>query len=85
VPLTPAYSGIGRPPSPRYPDKPVDLRTLVIHAGRAASRYVVWRHGSRASAGNRTARMRSRFLVLRVRPANHHIPRSKDGTCPSAG
>src|SRR3954453_23499073 len=66
VPITPPYRGTGRPPVPRSPDKPQDLRTLVMQAGRTAGRYVIWRHGSRASADNRTARMRSRFLALRI-------------------
>jgi SRSO17 transposase len=82
VPITPPYRGTGRPPVPRYPDKPQDLRTLVMQAGRTAGRYVIWRHGSRASADNRTARMRSRFLALRIRPANRHIPRGEDGSLP---
>jgi len=81
-PVTPPYSGTGRPPRPRYPDPPADLRSLVLDAGRTAGRYVVWRHGSRATPGNRTARMRSRFLALRVRPANRHIPRAADGSLP---
>jgi SRSO17 transposase len=81
-PVTPAYRGTGRPPHPRYPDPPRDLRALAMQAGRAAGRYVVWRHGSRTTPGNRTARMRSRFLALRVRPANRHIPRASDGSLP---
>jgi SRSO17 transposase len=81
-PVTPEYSGAGRPPGPRYPDPPQDLRALVLQAGRSAGRYVVWRHGSRRGPGNPTARMRSRFLALRVRPANRHIPRATDGSLP---
>ncbi|GAB3453280.1 hypothetical protein GCM10027436_53800 [Actinophytocola sediminis] len=82
VPVTPAWKGSGRPPLSRYPDKPVDLKRLVMAAGRSAGRFVVWRHGSRKSAGNPTARMRSRFLALRVRPANRNIPRGADGSLP---
>jgi SRSO17 transposase len=81
-PVVPPYSGAGRPPGPRYPDPPTDLRTLALAAGRTAGRYVVWRHGSRRRPGNRTARMRSRFLALRVRPANRHIPRAADDSLP---
>ena len=80
APVTPAYGGTGRRPTPRYPDPPVDLKTMVMAAGRAAGRFVVWRHGSRPSADNPTARLRSRFLALRVRPANRHIPRAPDGS-----
>ncbi len=82
VPLTPPYSGNGRPPLPHYPDKPVDLKTLVMSTGRSAGRYVVWRHGSRKSAGNPTASMRSRFIAQRIRPANRNIPRAGDGSVP---
>jgi SRSO17 transposase len=82
LPVTPVWKGNGRPPGPRYPDQPVDLKTLVMAAGRAAGRFVVWRHGSKKSPGNPTASMRSRFLALRVRPANRNIPRSSDGSLP---
>ena len=58
VPVTPPWVGHGRPPGPRYPDKPVDLKTLVMAAGRSAGRFVVWRHGSKTSPGNPTASLR---------------------------
>jgi len=82
VPVTPAWKGTGRPPQPRYPDPPQDLKSLVMAAGRSAGRYVVWRHGSRTSPANPTASMRSRFLALRVRPANRNIPRGINGSVP---
>jgi len=82
VPVTPAYSGNGRPPVPAYPDRPADLKTLVTAAGRAAGRYVVWRHGTHKSGANPTGRMRSRFLALRVRPANRNITRNPDRSLP---
>jgi SRSO17 transposase len=82
VPATPEWVGNGRPPGPRYPDKPTDLKTLAIAAGRSAGRFVVWRHGSKKSPGNPTASMRSRFLALRIRPANRNIPRNEDGSLP---
>jgi SRSO17 transposase len=82
MPVTPTHTGNGRPPLPRYPDKPQNLKSLVIAAGRSAGRFVVWRHGSKKSPGNPTASMRSRFLALRVRPANRNIPRGTDGSLP---
>ena len=82
VPTTAAWTGNGRPPGPRYQDKPVDLKTLAMNAGRSAGRFVVWRHGSKKSPGNPTASMRSRFLALRVRPASRTIPRAADGSLP---
>ncbi|MFD0202644.1 IS701 family transposase [Saccharothrix carnea] len=81
-PVTAAYGGVGRPPTPHYPDPPTDLKTLVMTAGRSAGRFVVWRHGSHKTAGNPTGRMRSRFLALRVRPANRTIPKAADGSLP---
>jgi SRSO17 transposase len=82
LPVTPAWTGTGRPPQPRYPAPAQDLKSLVMAAGRSAGRFVVWRHGSRKSPGNPTASMRSRFLALRVRPANRNIPRGSDGSLP---
>ena len=82
VPTAPAYCGRGRPPTPRYRDNPTNLAELALGAGRGALHRVTWRHGSRKSARNPTAAMRSRFLALRVRPANREIPRNTDGTLP---
>jgi SRSO17 transposase len=82
APVVPAYAGRGRPPRPGYPDKPSNLRALALAAGRAAVRQVTWRQGTRKTTGNPTATMRSDFLAIRVRPANHHIPRAADGGLP---
>jgi SRSO17 transposase len=82
VPTAPAYSGRGRPPTPRYRDDPTNLAGLALAAGRSALQSITWRHGSRKNPGNPTAAMRSEFLALRVRPANHEIPRDTDGNLP---
>lgn len=83
VPATAPRSGRrGRPPTPRYPDKPSNLQALAVAAGPAAARGVTWREGTRVDADNPTAAMSSRFLALRVRPANHDIPRDEDGALP---
>jgi hypothetical protein len=50
APATPAWTGTGRPPQPRYPDPAQDLKSLVMAAGRSTGRFVVWRHGSRKSS-----------------------------------
>jgi SRSO17 transposase len=63
VPVTPDYQGRGRPPRPRYPEKPVSLRDLVLAAGREQVRGVGWREGDRGP-------LSSQFIALRVRPAN---------------
>jgi SRSO17 transposase len=83
VPVRPPYGGRGRPPAARYPDDPSNLRDLALAAGRQAARMVTWRHGTRATKGNPTARLRSRFLALRVRPANRDIPRAAGGSLPA--
>lgn len=82
TPTAPPYAGRGRPPTPRYRTDPNNLAGLALAAGRRALHRVTWRHGSRRNARNPTAAMRSRFLALRVRPANHAIPRNPDGSLP---
>ncbi len=63
APITPPYSGRGRPPKRRYPDKPTSLSALVLAAGPQAAQTVSWREGDRGP-------LTSRFVALRVRPAN---------------
>jgi SRSO17 transposase len=82
LPATAPYSGQGRRPTPRYQDKPSTLRELVLGAGRGRLRQVTWRQGTKKTQGNPTAKMRSRFLAMRVRPANRDIPRADDGSLP---
>jgi SRSO17 transposase len=62
----PAYQGMGRPPAARYRQRPTSLKQLAQQAGKRAARGVTWREGSRG-------RMHSRFLALRVRPANREL------------
>lgn len=62
-PEQPAYAGAGRPPKPRYRGKPSSLRELALAAGAKVAVEVSWREGTRGE-------LRSRFLALRVRPAN---------------
>jgi SRSO17 transposase len=80
VPVTAAYTGRGRPPKPAYPDPPVTFKHLVLAADRRSVRQITWRHGTRGSATNRTAAMRSHFLAIRIRPANRDIPRADDAS-----
>ena len=82
APVTPPYQGRGRPPTPGYPDKPASLRELALAAGRGALRRITWRRGTKKTPANPAAAMRSRFLALRVRPANRNIPRNADGSLP---
>lgn len=85
VPETvPTAPGRGRPSVPRYRDKPSSLRDLALAAGRKELHQATWRHGTRTGPGNRTAAMKSRFLALRIRPANRDIPLGEDGTLPEA-
>ncbi|MFJ9482228.1 IS701 family transposase [Streptomyces mirabilis] len=75
VPVAGPYSGSGRPPVAKYPDKPRSVKELVIAAGRKAARPVQWREGSRPGTGRSgRKRMYSRFVALRVRPAGESEP-----------
>ena len=65
------YAGRGRPPQPRYRAKPSSLRALALQAGAEALSEVGWREGSRAR------KLRSRFLAVRVRPANVGLRRAR--------
>ena len=85
TPTTLPYHGRGRPPAPRYrdnPTNPTNLTGLALAAGRRQLHRITWRHGTRKNARNPTAALKSRFLTLRVRPANRDIPRDTDGTLP---
>jgi SRSO17 transposase len=82
VPELLPYTGRGRRPVPRYREAPTNLQALVLAAGRRAGKRVTWRHGSRKTPDNPTAALRSRFVALRVRPANRDIPRNPDGSLP---
>jgi SRSO17 transposase len=73
-PITPGYRGTGRPPVPRYPEKPLNLRELVLAAGREQVRTIGWREGDRGP-------LASQFIALRVRPAND-TQRQNDGVLP---
>ena len=68
-PELPAWTGRGRPPLARYRAAPSSLRDLVFAAGEHAATEAIWRHGSRGP-------MSSRFLALRVRPANVELRRA---------
>ncbi|MFC0454933.1 IS701 family transposase [Rhodococcus jostii] len=82
VPEIAAYSGRGRPPTPRYGPHS-SCKDLVLAAGRKALRTVTWRRGTKTDPDNPTAAMRSRFAAMRIRPANRDIPRAYDGTLPA--
>jgi SRSO17 transposase len=77
------HHGRGRPPKPRYRDTPANLHQLALTAGREAYVDVTWRHGTRKTKNNPTAAMTSKFLSLKVRPANRDIPKATDGTLPT--
>jgi SRSO17 transposase len=76
------YAGTDRRPVATYCTKPSHLRELWMSAGRSRLHRVTWRYGSKQTKGNPTAKMTSRFLALRVRPANRGIPRQPDGHLP---
>jgi SRSO17 transposase len=64
----PRRPGRGRPPSVRYRQDPSSLKQLALDAGKKAAVTVIWREGTRG-------KMSSRFLALRVRPANIDLRR----------
>ena len=66
--------GRGRRPLARYRADPSSLREQALAAGQDASTEVTWREGTRG-------KMTSRFLALRVRPANIDLRRAahRDG------
>jgi SRSO17 transposase len=65
----PKLEGRGRPPGLRYREDPSSLKELALAAGKQAAKTVTWREGTRR-------KMSSRFLALRVRPANIHLRRA---------
>ena len=75
APVVAAYTGVGRPPVARYPDKPQSLRELALTAGQHNARAVGWREGDRGP-------LSSSFIALRVRPANDS-QRQADGVLPA--
>lgn len=85
VPAAAPYSGRGRPPTRRYPAA-VTCKDLVLAAGTAALTELTWRRGTKTGPGNPNAAWGcgSRFVALRVRPANRTIPRGEDGVLPQA-
>jgi SRSO17 transposase len=64
----PKPEGRGRPPGMRYREDPSSLKELALAAGEQSTVTVTWREGTRG-------KMSSRFLALRVRPANIHLRR----------
>ena len=67
-PELPAYGGRGPLPVARYRVDPSSLRELALAAGEKTAVTVTWREGTRG-------KMSSRFLALRVRPANIQLRR----------
>ena len=74
IPVAAAYQGRGRPPTPRYPEKPSSLKDLVLAAGREHVHTIGWREGDRGP-------LASQFIAIRVRPAND-AHRDDDGVLP---
>jgi SRSO17 transposase len=68
-PQQPERKATGRPPQPRYRQDPSSLTALALAAGKQAAVTVTWREGTRG-------KMTSRFVALRVRPANKDLRRA---------
>ena len=65
--------GRGRPPALRYRQDPSSLKQLALAADKSSTVTVTWREGTRG-------KMNSRFLALRVRPANIELRRTAHKT-----
>ena len=76
LPERPAYTGAGRRPAARYRPPFSSLAELALAAGAAACREICWREGTRGA-------MSSRFLALRVRPANLKLRRANPDELPA--
>lgn len=77
LPERPAYVGVGRRPAARYRPPFSTLAALASSAGPQAAQEVCWREGTRG-------KMSSRFLALRVCPANVKLRRADpDGELPT--
>lgn len=76
-PEQPEYQGRGQPPKRRYRQDPSSLLDLALAAGADAAEEVSWREGTRGE-------MTSRFLALRVRPANIELRRAANKGRPRA-
>jgi len=75
-PLAPRKPGPGRPPKPRYRRPFSSGAALAAAAGEDAYQQITWREGTRGP-------MTSRFLALRIRPANVKLRRADpDGELP---
>jgi SRSO17 transposase len=55
---------------------------IYVPSSAVRRRWITWRNTTKATATNPTAAMRSRFMAMRVRPANRDIPRNADGSLP---
>ena len=75
VPEMPAASGRGRPPVARYRGPFATLAALATTAGQDALTHVDWRAGTRGT-------LSSRFLALRIRPANVELRRTHPDDLP---
>jgi SRSO17 transposase len=73
APETVPYAGRGQPSKPRYRQPRSSLRQLVGAAGEQAATTVAWREGADGY------QLRSRFVVLRVRPAGIRLRRAAGG------
>lgn len=78
-PGKPPHTGAGRPRTARYRTKPISLKEHAMLAAQRAPKKafqtITWRNGT-------IGPLRSRFIILQVRPANRNIPRQPDGSLP---
>jgi SRSO17 transposase len=75
------YAGVGKHPTPRYPQPARSLKDLALAHGARATTLVRWRarQPTRGHAPDRpTGQLSGHFLALRVRPAGRAVQRGPD-------
>ncbi|WP_250038492.1 IS701 family transposase [Paractinoplanes maris] len=87
-PVTAAYAGVGKYPTPRYPDPARSIKDLALKHGAGQATLVHWRERlPAAEGGDRPAgTLSGHFFALRVRPAGRTVreglPPADDGVLP---
>ncbi|WP_406075998.1 IS701 family transposase [Micromonospora sp. NBC_01638] len=88
-PVEVPYAGVGKHPTPRYPQPARSLKTIALTQGPHATRLVPWRDRiatADRAPGQPTRELAGHFLALRVRPAGRTVQRrpycGDDGVLP---
>jgi len=84
-PVEVPYAGVGKHPTPKYPQPARSLKVIALAHGADATQLVRWRDRI-PTAGQPTRKLAGHFLALRVRPAGRIVQRGPhrgdDGVLP---